>query len=111
MEDLQTTSTLQREWIQQIKSKLLLPNLILSVISKVMKRSVQIQVLKYMDDLNQFNKNLHGYKSLHSTTTSMLQLSDYISEAADSGLIYNASMINQLAVFDCVNAAILDENG
>ena len=55
-----------------------------------MERAVLSQVLDFMENTNQFNKNLHGYKALHSTTTTMIQLTDFIGEAADAKLITNA---------------------
>ena len=69
---------------------------------------MQLQVLDFMDKSNQLNKNLHGYKSLHSTTTTMIQLTYFIGEAADAKLISNAMMVDQSAAFDCVDAQILD---
>ena len=84
------------------------PISILPVISKIMEKAVQMQVLEYLENSNQLNKNLHGYKSLHSTTTTMIQLTDFIGEAADDKLISNVMMVDQSAAFDCVDDQILD---
>ena len=81
---------------------------ILPIISKIMEKAIQSQVLKFMNDTGQFNKNLHAYRSLHSMTTAALQLSDFMMEAADQGLIANAMMIDQSSAFSCVGTSILD---
>ena len=85
------------------------PILILSIVSKIMEKAVHLQVFNYMDSTNQLNKNLHGYKTLQSTMTAMIQLTDFIGEAADANLISNAMMIDQSAAFDCVEDSILNE--
>ena len=74
-----------------------------------MEKLVQKQVNKFMNDTKQWNKNLHAYRQMHNTTTADLQLTDYIVEAADKGLVANALMIDQSAAFNCMDAEILDE--
>ena len=37
-----------------------------------------------------------------------LQLTDFVIEAADKGLVSNSMMIDQSAEFDCINAKNLD---
>ena len=85
------------------------PISILPIISKIMERSIQSQVLEYMNETGQFNQNLHAYRSLHSTTTAAMQLTDFTAEAADHHMIANAMLIDQSSAFDCVNAEILDQ--
>ena len=97
------------EGCQKLSIKSYRPISILPTISKIMEKAVQNQVLKFLEDTNQLNKNLHGYRELHSTTTMLLQLTDFISDSADDGMIANAMFVDQSAVFDCVNAGILDE--
>ena len=82
------------------------PVSILPIVSEIMERAVQLQVLRYMNESNPLNKNLHGYRKLYSTTTVMLQMMDFTMEAADNKLIANAMMIDQSAAFDCMNALI-----
>ena len=74
-----------------------------------MEHAIQKQILNYMDESKQWNKNLHGYRELHSTTTTLLQVTDFINEAADEGQISNAMLIDQSAAFDMVDPEILDQ--
>ena len=85
------------------------PISLLPVVSKIAERAIQIQVLNFMKNSRQFNKNLHAYRNLHSTTTAAIQLTDYYCEAADNGLVAQALLLDQSAAFDCVNAKILDQ--
>ena len=73
-----------------------------------MEKAVQVQTMKFMENMKQWNKNLHAYRRLHSSTTAALQLTDYMIEAADNGMVANAQMVDQSAAFDCVDAKILD---
>ena len=84
------------------------PISILPVVSKLMERVIQKQVLNFMDTTGQFNRNLHAYRQISSTTTAALQITDYTMEAADLGMIPQAMLLDQSAAFDCVSADILD---
>ena len=84
------------------------PISLLPLVSKITERVIQNQVLRYMNDTKQLNKNLHAYRNLYSTTTAALQLTDFTCESADKGMIAQALLLDQSAAFDCVNAAILD---
>ena len=41
------------------------------ILSKVLERSVFLQIVRYMDNNRLFNPNHHAYRSFHSTTTAM----------------------------------------
>ena len=84
------------------------PISILPLISKILERAIQSQIMEFMETTKQWNKNLHAYRSLHSTTTAALQLTEYTMDAADKGLVPNVMYIDQSAVFDCMEADILD---
>ena len=74
-----------------------------------MEKYIQSQVLKFMEESKQFNKNLHAYRKLVSTTTALLHLTDFSMEAAGQGLITQIMMLDQSAAFDSVNYSIIDE--
>ena len=74
-----------------------------------MERTVQTQIIGFMDQSRQWNKNLHAYRALHSTTTASLQITDFLVESADRGMVPNAMFIDQSAAFDCVEAEILNK--
>ena len=85
------------------------PISILPVIGKIVERAVQNQVISYMEKTHQFNKSHHAYRTMHNTTTAALQMTDYIAQAADEGLISQSMLIDQSAAFDCLNHVILDQ--
>ena len=94
---------------EKLQPKAYRPISILPVISKIMEHVVKRQVLYFMDTMNQFNRNLHAYRTLRSMTTAVLQLTDFAVEAADKGQIAQLMMLDQSAAFNCVNAEILME--
>ena len=85
------------------------PISMLPIVSKITERIIQKQVMTYMMNTRQLNRNLHAYRNLFSTTTAALQLTDFTCEAADNGLIAQALLLDQSAAFNCVNAQILDD--
>ena len=85
------------------------PISILPIVAKIAERAVQRQVVQFMESSNQLNTNTHAYRKLHSTTTAVIQLTDYLMEAADDKKISNVMQIDQSAAFDCVDGDILDK--
>ena len=85
------------------------PISILPIVSKIMEKSIQIQILDFMNESRQFNVNLHAYRKLYNTTTAALQLSDFTMEAADNNMVAQAMYLDQSAAFDCVSADILND--
>ena len=69
---------------------------------------MQTQIMDYMNTTKQWNKNLHAYQKIYSTTTAALHLTDFTIEAADMGKVANCMQLNQSAAFDCVNSKNLD---
>ena len=80
---------------------------LVATISKIAEKTVQTQVIKHMDDHKLFNHNHHAYRPAHSTTTTLLQLSDALMTATDASLITTLVTIDESAAFDCVNTEIL----
>ena len=63
----------------KLSSKAYRPISIIPIIKNIMEMTMQQQVLKFMENSGQFNKkNIHAYRSIHSTTTVALQLTDYM---------------------------------
>ena len=84
------------------------PITILPIVAKIVERAIQRQVVKFMETSGQINTNTHAYRQLHSTTTAAIQITDFISGAADRRKISNLMMIDQSSAFDCVDGLILD---
>ena len=91
----------------QLSAKSYRPVALLPVVSKVLERVVFLQIVEYMESNQLFHPNHHGFRSLHSTTTAMLQLYDSWVEAIEKGEMSAVVMIDQSAAFDCVDHRIL----
>ena len=85
------------------------PIAILPVISKLMEKTIQKQLINFMETTEQTNKNSHAYKTMHSTITALMQITDYVAEAADRNLVANLMIIDQSAALECVDKLILDQ--
>ena len=83
------------------------PISILPTITKIIERLAQSQIVEFMNKMQQFNHNLHAYKEMYSTTTAVLNITDSIVEAANQRKIAATLLLDQSAVFDCVDAHIL----
>ena len=80
------------------------PIALLPVVSKLVERAVQSQLLDYMNTSGQLNRNHHAYCSNFSTTIAMTQLMARIYTATDRNLI---TTIDESAAFDVVRHDIL----
>ena len=81
----------------------------LCVVSKITEKWVQSQLLSHLESTNQIHQNHHAYRELLSTTTAMIQVMDYITEATDRNEITATISVDQSAAFDCVVHGILIE--
>ena len=63
------------------------PISLLPTLGKMMERAVQSQILEFMNKTGQMNENIHSYREKHSTTTTMLQLSNAIYEGCNQSKI------------------------
>ena len=63
------------------------PISLLPTVAKLVERVVQTQMSDYLESTRQLNYNHYAYRKQHSTTTTLLQLSDVIFELTDQNLI------------------------
>ena len=85
------------------------PIALLSVVSKIVERTVQQQMLNFLQETKQINRNHHAYRSKHSTTTAMIQMIDKIYTATDLNQITTVMTIDESAAFDMVCHEIIIE--
>ena len=83
------------------------PVAILPIMSKVLERSIFLQIVAFMDGNNFFNPSHHAYRSFHSTTTAMLQMYTTWVEAVEQGSLAGVCMIDMSAAFDVVDTDLL----
>ena len=81
----------------------------LPLISKLAERTVQTQMLNYLETSNQLAKDHHAYRFKTSTTTALIQLMDTIAIGADCNKITASLSIDLSAAFDCVSHVILNK--
>ena len=83
------------------------PIALLPIISKVIEKHVQSQLNDHMTNTAQWNPNNHAYKSRHSTTTTLLEMTDKIFQACEDKEIAVALGVDQTAAFDSINFEIM----
>ena len=85
------------------------PISILPVMSKILEKLVQSQLMKFMIESKQISTNQHSYRTGHSTTSALNQIYDTLLEATDRNYISVLLSVDQSAAFDNVNHEILLE--
>ena len=85
------------------------PIAILPTVSKLVEKAAQIQLLTYMEDNRLLNNSSHAYRQGHSTTTTILDLTDKIFEAIDENKMASIMTLDQSTAFNCVPHPILLE--
>ena len=83
------------------------PISLLPVISKLAERVVQKQIVEHFNNNGLWNLNQHGYRNNRSTTSTLLQISDLLFEAADEKEIADILTIDESAAFDSVEPEVL----
>ena len=63
--------------------------------------------MNYLVENSLLNSNHHAYRSYHSTTTAMIEMMDFWTQAVDSGEMAGVCMLDMSAAFDVVNHDIL----
>ena len=77
------------------------PISLLPVLSKIVERTVQVQMQKHFEKFDLFHQNGNAYRPNRSTSTAVMQVLDAMYQATDDNLI------DQSAAFDCVSHPIL----
>ena len=83
------------------------PILMLPILGKITERAIQCQIMDFMEKSGQINENHHSYRKLHSTVTTMLQISDTIFEGVNENKIATVFTIDQSSAFDVIDHKIL----
>ena len=83
------------------------PVALLSILSKIMEKSVFQQVIKYMETNHLLHPSHHGFRKSHSTTTALLEMYDTWLEAFEDNKISAVVMLDLSAAFDVVDSSIL----
>ena len=79
------------------------PISILPVISKLIERVVQVQVVKHLREHNILNPFQFGFRKGHSTETASISLTDTIRRNMDQGLLTGAVFVDLSKAFDTID--------
>ena len=83
------------------------PISVLSSVSKIMERAVQLQLSNYLSENNLLSPYQCGFRKLHSTEFAALSLYDTIRRNMDQGLLTGTVFIDLQKAFDSVDHSLL----
>ena len=83
------------------------PISILPTISKLVEKAAQAHMFKHMQDNMLLKTSMHAYRTGHSTTTALLDLTEELYKSADEKKISTIMTLDQSAAFDCVQHPLL----
>ena len=83
------------------------PISIIPAVAKVFERIIYDQLFKYLNDNDPLVNCQSGFRSLHSTLTSLLEASNSLSVNIDNGLINSVIFIDLKKAFDTIDHKIL----
>ena len=85
------------------------PISVLPLCMKVFERIVHNQFHTHITTNNLLNPNQSGFRPKHSTTTALIDVTDYLYNQSQNGLITGAIFLDLKKAFDTVNPVILQE--
>ena len=83
------------------------PISVLPITSKIIERAVHEQLYNYISSTNNLSSAQSGFRSNHSTTTTLLDVQDFILKNMDEGYATGAIFLDLKKAFDTVNHEIL----
>ena len=83
------------------------PISILPVVSKLLKKAVQSQLVNYLETNNLFPNCQHGFRRHHSNQSAITFFTDTIRKNMDNGLSTGAVFVDYRKAFDTIDRGIL----
>ena len=83
------------------------PISILPTISKVFERSASDQMITFLEDNGKINRNQHAYRSKHSTTTCLAELTNRIYKLLDAGRHCAIASLDLSKAFDSISHTLI----
>ena len=85
------------------------PISLLPCVSKVLERVIQRQLVKFLLDNNILTKHQSGFRTMHSTSTTLIKVTDEWLMSLDNGLYTGTVFVDLQKAFDLVDLDILLE--
>jgi len=85
------------------------PISVLPLLSKIIERAVHNQLYSYLTTSGLICDNQSGFRTNHSTATTLIDVQDFILKNMDSGRATGAIFLDLKKAFDCVNHSLLIE--
>ena len=83
------------------------PVAILPILSKILEKSIFIQIIEYMNTNQLIHPNHHGFRAAHCTTTGLIQMYDSWVEALEHNQVTGVCFLDLSAAFDIVDHPLL----
>ena len=83
------------------------PLSILSTVSKIFERSATDQLVVYLESNNLLNVTQHAYRKIHSTTTCLSEIVNFIYKENDKGNIVGLASLDLSKAFDSISHSLL----
>ena len=83
------------------------PVALLCVMSKILEKAVSQQVISYLESNSIFHPSHHGFRSLHSTSTALLEIHDGWLRSLQRNEFVATIMLDLSAAFDVVDHSLL----
>lgn len=87
--------------------KHLRPISILPVMSKILEKILNIQIRRYITEFNILPDNQSGFRAQHSCTTALLNVTDDIIAASDTGKVTALILLDYSKAFDSIDHKIM----
>ena len=83
------------------------PISLLSCVSKILERAVHMQLYEYLQKFELLSHRQSGFRPKHSTATCLVEITDFLLNNLDSGLITGAIFLDLKNAFDIISHEIL----
>ena len=83
------------------------PVALLSPISKIVEKEIQLQMNEHMNKFGMWNKDMNAYRENYSTISAMIDIMETWTENIDDSFQNLSIFLDLSSAFDCVSASVL----
>ena len=104
---VRTIPLLKNKDLDKLNPKSYRPVALLSMVSKIVERAAQCQLLDFLETTGQLNANCHAYRKGLSTTSTLIQVMDGLYSATEDRKVSEIMALDQSCAFDCIKHELL----